>query len=53
MWYTTYRLLFIEAMMDKAGVFKDLYDTRLRVLYEDYGAKPQRLPEVPTKEQKP
>lgn len=52
-WYGTYRLLYIEGMVDKANLFKSMYDTRLQVLYEDYGAKVQRVPAVPTKEQKP
>lgn len=52
-WYGTYRLMFIEGMWDKAKVFKDLYDTRLGVLLEDYGAKPTKVPALPTKEQKP
>lgn len=52
-WYGTYRLLYIEGMADKANLFKSMYDTRLQVLYEDYGAKIQRVPAVPTKEQKP
>ncbi len=50
-WYASFRILYIEAN-PKATVFKDLYDTRLRVLYEDYGAKPERVPEVKTKENK-
>lgn len=51
-WYGTYRLMYIEGMWDKAKVFKDLYDTRLGVLLEDYGAKPNRVPEIATKERK-
>lgn len=52
-WYATYRILFIEGMFDKATNFKGLYDTRLPVLYQDYGAKPARVPQVVTKENKP
>lgn len=52
-WYTTYRLMFIEALWDKAKAFKDMYDTRLGVLLEDYGAKPQRVPALPQKDRKP
>jgi hypothetical protein len=52
-WYATYRLLYIEGLWDKAKVFKDLYDTRIQTLFEDYGAKATRVPNAPTKEQKP
>ncbi len=51
-WYATFRILFIEGFSDKAALFKDMYDTRLRVLYEDYGAKPEKVPTVVTKENK-
>lgn len=51
-WYVTYRILYIEALADKAALFKQLYDTRLGVLLEDYGAKPNKVPELPTKENK-
>lgn len=52
-WFVTYRVMYIDAMWDKAKVFKEMYDTRLQVLYEDYGAKPEKVPAVQTKENKP
>lgn len=51
-WYATYRILYDETMLEKARAFKDQYDTRLGVLLENYGAKPERVPSVPTKENK-
>jgi hypothetical protein len=50
--YATYRILAIEALMDKAGVFKDLYDTRVQLLRGIVGAKPDKVPAVPVKAQK-
>lgn len=51
-WYATYRLLYIEAFWEKASAFKGMYDTRLGVLLQDYGAKPQPVPALPQKENK-
>lgn len=50
--YATYRILYIEAMWDKARAFKEQYDARVMLLRQNYGARPQLVPEVPIKVQK-